>query len=62
MAMLGAKLVERGTLARTATQAQDEAQTDNSVLSLCAGNVEQAFNRALGFAFNLQEVVMRLLS
>ncbi|WP_272677601.1 DUF4055 domain-containing protein, partial [Providencia sp. PROV076] len=49
MAMLGAKLVERGTSARTATQAQDEAQTDNSVLSLCAGNVEQAFNRALGF-------------
>ncbi|MBG2875457.1 DUF4055 domain-containing protein [Proteus alimentorum] len=49
MAMLGAKLVERGTSARTATQAQDEAQTDNSVLSLCAGNVEQAFNRALDF-------------
>ncbi|VTP85262.1 phage protein [Proteus vulgaris] len=40
MAMLGAKLVERGTSARTATQAQDEAQTDNSVLSLCSGNVE----------------------
>lgn len=49
MAMLGAKLVERGTSARTATQAQDEAQTDNSVLSLSAGNVEQAFNRALEF-------------
>ncbi|OTA15769.1 structural protein [Xenorhabdus beddingii] len=49
MAMLGAKLIERGTSARTATQAQDEAQTDNSVLSLSAGNVEQAFNRALQF-------------
>ncbi|WP_109395745.1 DUF4055 domain-containing protein [Proteus faecis] len=49
MAMLGAKLVERGTSARTATQAQDEAQTDNSVLSLCSGNVEQSFNRALNF-------------
>ncbi|MDX7985991.1 DUF4055 domain-containing protein [Xenorhabdus sp. 12] len=49
MAMLGAKLVERGTSARTATQAEDEAQTDNSVLSLCAGNVEQAFNRAFQF-------------
>lgn len=49
MAMLGAKLVERGTSARTATQAQDEAQTDNSVLSLCSGSVEQAFNRALNF-------------
>ncbi|MDE9478714.1 DUF4055 domain-containing protein [Xenorhabdus bovienii] len=49
MAMLGAKLVERGTSARTATQAQNEAQTDNSILSLCAGNIEQAFNRALQF-------------
>ncbi|WP_112288418.1 DUF4055 domain-containing protein [Rahnella sp. AN3-3W3] len=50
MAMLGAKLVERNTSARTATQAGDEAQTDNSILSLCAGNVEQAVNRALRFA------------
>lgn len=50
MAMLGAKLVERNTSARTATQAGDEAQTDNSILSLCAGNVEQAVNRALTFA------------
>jgi hypothetical protein len=50
MAMLGAKLVERNTAARTATQAGDEAQTDNSILSLCAGNVEQAINRALAFA------------
>lgn len=49
MAMLGAKLVERGSSARTATQALDEAQTDNSVLSLSAGNVERAFNRALAF-------------
>lgn len=49
MAMLGAKLVERGTSARTATQAADEAQTDNSILSLCAGNVEDAINRALTF-------------
>jgi len=50
MAMLGAKLVERNSSARTATQAGDEAQTDNSILSLCAGNVEQAVNRALKFA------------
>lgn len=50
LAMLGAKLVERNTSARTATQASDEAQTDNSILSLCAGNVEQAIHRALDFA------------
>lgn len=47
MAMLGAKLVERGTSTRTATQADHEAQTDNSILSLCAGNVERAVNKAL---------------
>lgn len=47
MSMLGAKLVERGTSARTATQASSEAETDNSILSLCAGNVEQCLNRAL---------------
>lgn len=52
LAMLGAKLVERNTSARTATQAGDEAQTDNSILSLCAGNVEQAINRALKFAIS----------
>ncbi|AHF77909.1 Phage structural protein [Sodalis praecaptivus] len=50
MAMLGAKLVERNTSTKTATQAGDEAQTDNSILSLCAGNVEQAVNRAIQFA------------
>lgn len=47
MAMLGAKLLERGTAAKTATQADYEAQTDNSILSLCAGNVERAVNKAL---------------
>lgn len=47
MAMLGAKLIERGTGAKTATQASFEAQTDNSILSLCAGNVEKCVNAAL---------------
>lgn len=47
MAMLGAKLLERGSAAKTATQADYEAQTDNSILSLCAGNVERAVNKAL---------------
>ncbi|WP_392565816.1 DUF4055 domain-containing protein [Utexia brackfieldae] len=50
LAKLGAKLVERNSSARTATQAGDEAQTDNSILSLCAGNVEHAINKALLFA------------
>lgn len=50
MAKLGAKLVERGGGVRTATQAQDEAQTDNSILSLCAANVEDCINQALELA------------
>lgn len=50
MAMLGAKLVERGTAAKTAAQANDEAQTDNSILSLAATNVERAFMKAFEYA------------
>lgn len=50
MAMLGAALIERGSAPKTATEAQFDAQTDNSILALCAGNVESAFNKALEFA------------
>lgn len=49
MQKLGAKFIERGTGSRTATQATDEAQTDNSVLSQCVGNVEAAINLALSW-------------
>lgn len=58
MAMLGAKMVERGTGARTATQAGDEAQTDNSVLSQCAGNVESAINLALRWVGNAGDITV----
>ena len=50
MAKLGAALVEKGTAPKTATEASYDAQTDNSILSLVAGNVEKAFNRALTLA------------
>lgn len=50
MAMLGAALIERGSAPKTATEAQFDAQTDNSLLALCAGNVEKAFNKALEHA------------
>lgn len=50
MAMLGAKLVERGQAAKTAAQANDEAQTDNSILSLAATNIERAFMKAFEYA------------
>nr|DAF54250.1 MAG TPA: portal [Siphoviridae sp. ctFRY1] len=47
MAKLGAALVEKGSAPKTATEAAYDAQTDNSILSLIAGNVEKAFNKAL---------------
>lgn len=50
MAMLGAALIERGSAPKTATEAEFDAQTDNSILSLCASNVESAFNAALKLA------------
>lgn len=50
MAKIGASLVEKGTAPKTATEAAFDAQTDNSILSLIAGNVEKAFNRALDIA------------
>lgn len=49
MAKMGAKFIERGAGNRTATQATDEAQTDNSILSQCVGNVEAAINLALSW-------------
>lgn len=50
MAKIGASLVEKGTAPKTATEAAFDAQTDNSILALVAGNVEKAFNRALTLA------------
>lgn len=50
MAKIGASLVERGTAPKTATEAEFDAQTDNSILSLCATNVEMAYNSALEIA------------
>ena len=49
LAMLGAKLIERNGATKTATQAGNDAQTDNSILSQCVGNVEAAMNQAFEF-------------
>lgn len=49
LAMLGAKLIERNGATKTATQAGNDAQTDNSILSQCVGNVESAMNQAFEF-------------
>lgn len=50
MRALGARLLEPGTVAKTATEASGEMRAQHSVLSLASQNVEDAYNRALGFA------------
>jgi len=50
MRALGAKLVQPFMGSRTATQANHEASTDNSVLSLVCDNVSRAYARALQWA------------
>jgi len=50
MAKMGAALVERGTAPKTATEAEYDAKTDNSILSLCVGNMEHSLNAALELA------------
>lgn len=43
----GARIVQQGTAPKTATQTIDDSISDNSILSLCVSNVEDAFNHAL---------------
>lgn len=50
MAKLGAALVQKGTAPKTATEAEYDAKTDNSILSLAVGNVQAALNAALEMA------------
>lgn len=49
MVALGARLIERGSANKTATQADAENAAEHSVLSLVAANVSEAYNVALGF-------------
>lgn len=50
MGKLGAALVERGTAPKTATEAEFDAKTDNSKLSMVATNVEACIRHALEIA------------
>lgn len=50
MVALGARLIEKGTVAKTATEAQNENESQHSVLSLAAENVSEAYVTALGWA------------
>lgn len=49
MVAIGAKLVEQKEVQRTATEASMESASQNSILASCAGNVSDAFKRALIF-------------
>ena len=47
MKALGARMLEPGTVAKTATEASGEHRIQHSILSLAVANVEDAYNRAL---------------
>jgi len=50
MVALGARLVERGSATKTATEAASDNAAEHSVLSLVASNVSEAYTKALQFA------------
>lgn len=47
MVALGARLIEKGSATKTATQAESESAAEHSVLSLVASNVSEAYTKAL---------------
>jgi hypothetical protein len=47
MIALGARLIEKGSATKTATEAQSDSEAEHSVLSLCASNVSEAYTKAL---------------
>ncbi len=49
MVSLGARLIQPGQAVKTATQAQAENEAQHSVLSLCIGNVSEAYEQALAW-------------
>lgn len=50
MKAIGARLLEPGTVAKTATESAGQMRAQHSVLSLACSNIEDAYNRALRFA------------
>jgi len=56
MVALGARLVERGTVAKTATESQNENAVQHSVLSLVVSNVSAAYTACLAWVSQYQNV------
>lgn len=50
MVQLGARMIQPGTAAKTATQVGGEREVQHSVLSLIASNISDAYRQALRFA------------
>jgi len=50
MVALGARLIEKGSATKTATEAASDNAAEHSVLSLVASNVSEAYTKALQFA------------
>lgn len=49
MVSLGARLIERGSAVKTATQADNDSAAEHSVLSLVVSNVSEAYSQCLGW-------------
>ena len=49
MVAIGARLIQSGVAVKTAQQARDESEATTSVLSLAVENVNEAYNKALGY-------------
>jgi len=56
MVALGARLIQPGTVAKTATEAQGEQETQHSVLSLACSNVSDAYEKALAWVARFMNV------
>ena len=54
MAAIGARFIQSGTVAKTATQSNNDALVQHSILSLISVNVEEAYNVAIGWALAYQ--------
>ena len=47
--MMGARFLDKGSAVKTATQAQGESESETSTAALVAGNVSEAYEKAIGW-------------
>lgn len=57
MIALGARLVQAGTVAKTATESRGDQRVQHSVLSLCVANMSEAYTHCLGWVARFMKVV-----